>query len=45
MRIRSAVAVVALTAALSATGAAAASAGNDRQEYRNGHRGVQPVLR
>ncbi|MCX3288434.1 MULTISPECIES: hypothetical protein [Streptomyces] len=36
MRIRSALAVVALTAALSATGAAAASA-NDDAEYRDDH--------
>ena len=36
IRIRSALAVVALTAALSATGAAAASA-DDGQEYRNDH--------
>ncbi|WP_329329142.1 hypothetical protein [Streptomyces luteogriseus] len=38
IRIRSALAVVALTAALSATGAAAASADDDDgQEYRNDH--------
>ncbi|WP_031105397.1 hypothetical protein [Streptomyces sp. NRRL S-146] len=37
MRIRSALAVLALTAALSATGAAAASA-NDDTEYRDDHR-------
>jgi hypothetical protein len=37
MRIRSALAVVALTAALSATGAAAASADDDGKEYRNDH--------
>ncbi|MFD5341019.1 hypothetical protein [Streptomyces hawaiiensis] len=37
IRIRSALAVVALTAALSATGAATASANDDGPGYRNDH--------